>query len=192
MEKVVTCILVSLIAISSVNLPEAFGQEDEIFVEERKISRNKAVALSFLFPGVGHFLSNHNLKGGIFFLSEVVSLVVAVDANERYRTKVSEYDGAKDDYLSMEGGSYQGRTTYEEAEGKWQDLLEMNRDLDRLHNVRRTFAFISAGIYMANIIDILFFSDDDQSRVGGLYRKGLDIQVRPVGNCPGIVISRSL
>ena len=98
-----------------------------MFAEEVRVSRNTAVMLSVLFPGLGQMASGQKQKGGALFLGGLVSLIVAVDAHESYNTRRDVYATSRSEYDALRvGGSHQ------ETEAKWQSLVDLNDDLDNL------------------------------------------------------------
>ena len=66
-----------------------------MFAEEIRVSRNTAVVLSVLFPGLGQMASGQKRKGGALFLGELVSLIVAVDGHESYNTRRGVYETSR-------------------------------------------------------------------------------------------------
>ena len=54
---------------------DEFGEENKVekIKEEAKISKTKAVLLSLIIPGAGHYYVGHKERGQIFMGAEVVS-----------------------------------------------------------------------------------------------------------------------
>ena len=162
---------------------EAKGEE-EIFAEEVRVSRNTAVILSVLFPGLGQMASGQKQKGGALFLSELVSLIVAVDGHESYNTRRDVYATSRSEYEALRvGGSHQ------EAEAKWQRLVDLNDDLDNLHSRRQIFGYAAAAIYALNLVDILFLQSGYAAAAQEVDRKPR-VSLGPVGGTTGIVVSK--
>ena len=162
---------------------EAKGEE-EMFAEEVRVSRNTAVILSVLFPGLGQMASGQKQKGGALFLSELVSLIVAVDGHESYNTRRDVYATSRSEYEALRvGGSHQ------EAEAKWQRLVDLNDDLDNLHSRRQIFGYAAAAIYALNLVDILFLQSGYAAAAQEVDRKPR-VSLGPVGGTTGIVVSK--
>ena len=162
---------------------EAEGEE-EMFAEEVRVSRNTAVVLSVLFPGLGQMASGQKQKGGALFLSELVSLIVAVDGHESYSTRRDVYATSRSEYEALRvGGSHQ------EAEAKWRSLVDLNDDLDNLHSRRQIFGNAAAAIYALNLVDILFWQSGDATVAQELDRMPR-VSFGPVGGTTGILISK--
>ena len=163
---------------------EARGQED-MFAEEIQVSPKTAVMLSVMFPGLGQMASGHKQKGGVFFLSGLISLVVAVDGHEQYDTRRHVYETSRKEYdaLRVEGN-------HREAEAKWKSLEDLNDDLDSLHNRRQIFGYAVAGIYAWNVIDILRSrSEDATAEQRADDRPAVSLGL--VGDTTGIVVSKT-
>ncbi len=163
---------------------EVRGQE-EMFAEEVRVSRNRAVMLSVLFPGLGQMASGQKQKGGALFLSGLVSLIVAVDAHESYNTRRDVYASSRSEYdaLRVEG-------THQEAEVKWQRVVDLNDDLDNLHSRRQIFGYAAVAIYALNVVDILLRHPGDAT-AGQEIDRQLLVSAGPVGGTTGIVVSKS-
>ena len=162
---------------------EARGEE-EMFAEEIRVSRNRAVMLSVLFPGLGQMASGQKQKGGALFLSGLVSLIVAVDAHESYNTRLDVYATSRGEYDALRSGG-----SHQEAEAKWQRLVDLNDDLDNLHSRRQIFGYAAAAIYAFNVVDILLRHPGDATAAAEVERQPL-IAVGPVGGTTGIVVSK--
>lgn len=163
---------------------EVRGAEDEMFAEEVRVSRNRAVMLSVLFPGLGQMASGQKQKGGALFLSGLVSLIVAVDAHESYNTRRDVYSASRSEYDDLRvGGSDQ------EAEVKWQRAVGLNDNLDNLHSRRQLFGYATVAIYALNLADILLRHPGDATAAQEIDRQSL-VSVGPVGGMTGIVVSK--
>ena len=179
--KQVICVVLGLVLVCGA-AREARGEE-EMFAEEVRVSRNSAVLLSVLFPGLGQMASGQKRKGGALFLSELAALIVAVDAHESYNTRRDVYAASLNEYDALRAGG-----SHQEAEAKWQSLVELNDDLDDLHRRRQIFGYAAVAIYAYNLVDILRQSD------GGTAAQKVDRQPRvfvgSVGGTTGIVVSK--
>ena len=162
---------------------EVRGQED-MFAEEVRVSPKTAVMLSLMFPGLGQMASGHKLKGGAFFLTELVSLVAAVDGHESYKTRQDVYQTSLQEYAAMRGGG-----TYQGAEAKWQSLVDLKDDLDNLHGRRQLFGYAAVAIYALNVVDILLWHPGDATAAQEVDRRPR-VSVGPVGGTTGIVVSK--
>jgi len=133
--------------------PAAWGEDEFNFAEKRIYSKRESIVMSALVPGLGQIATGHKVKGGAFLLTYVTSLVVALNSHENYRAKLEDYRESTDEYQALRFGG-----TYEEAEAKWRQLEEDNRELDRLHRARIAFSAAAAAVYVYNLIDALFLT----------------------------------
>lgn len=131
----------------------ASAQED-IFLRKR-VTREEATKLSAIFPGIGQISSGHKLKGTMFFVLEVASITGAFHTHETYRTKLSMFKRTRSEYMNS--------TSYEAAEAKWRELLELRDELDRLRRTRSAFLFSCLGVYVVSLLDAAFFTSYDVS-----------------------------
>ncbi len=117
-------------------------------------SKRKITALiySTFIPGAGQFYLGHKLKGAIFTISAFGSLVTAI---------VSENNlvGGNERLENLEI-QYQSTMNWEKADQIWQEMLQVKSDIDKDYKRRNLFIGITAGIWLANIIDVLFFTPD--------------------------------
>ena len=160
------------------------GGEEEMFAEEVRVSRNTAVVLSVLFPGLGQMASGQKKKGGALFLGELVSLIVAVDGHESYNTRRDVYATSLSEYEALRAGG-----SHQEAEARWRRLVDLNDDLDNLHGRRQIFGYAAAAIYALNLVDILFLQPGDATAAQEADRRPR-VSLGPVGGTTGIVISK--
>ena len=176
--KHVLCVAVCMAYVLG-TAPAVRGQE-EMFAEELRVPGKTAILLSVMFPGLGQMASGHKLKGGVLLLTELVALIVAVDAHEEYDTRLSVYKESRGEYAGMRmGGNYQ------DAETKWKRLVDLDDDLDSLHDRRQIFGYAAAGIYALNVIDILFLRSGGptaEHKTDGT----MGISTGLVGGTPGI------
>lgn len=139
------------IILFSICLSRPVEGEEDVFARREMASKKEAIFLSVLFPGLGQLSSGHKLKGTIILVSEIGSLVIALTANESYKTRLDDFDRLKAEYERMKAGN----SSYDLAQQKWSELSQTGEDLDGLHLVRRTFGTAAAGIYLYSLVDIL-------------------------------------
>jgi TM2 domain-containing membrane protein YozV len=128
------------------------------FWTERKIL---SVVFSSLIPGSGQTYLGHTEKGAAFTLTTVASALMAglsenniVGRNERLEELKAQYSIA---------------TTYIGADTIWSKITNtkdlLNKDIKR----RDLFLKVAVGLWIANVVDILFFTDDRGERPFGLW-----------------------
>ena len=126
---------------------------EDPFAQAEKVSRKQAILLSLGFPGLGQVSSGYKWKGTGLLALGVASLAFGITAHANYKTRLTEFNNQKIEYEALErGGSYAA------AAEKWKGLVNTRDDLDRLHLIRWVEAAASMGIYIYNVVDILYLS----------------------------------
>ena len=158
---------------------------EDTFTQRPLAEKKRAIAISAALPGLGQVALGSRLKGLGIFLGELTTLIVAVNANENYKTVKGRHEQETERYLALRQG---GR--FEQAKERWQTLKDMEDDLDSYHRWRQ-LAYLSAGIYLYNMIDILFFTAPDsgarQARQTAPER--LQLSARMIDRSPGLGIT---
>ncbi len=150
------CIL-GILSVPSVNPVSAQVFDEGTFTEKQVASKNQAIAMSAIFPGLGQMALGYKIKGLVLFAGELTSFVVSINVNENYRTLKSRHSQTAERYLALRQGA-----RFEEALEMWEDIQDMEDDLDHYHKIRQVI-YLSAGIYLYNLIDILFFSSTEEN-----------------------------
>ena len=176
-----------LLVLSRLLASEAWAQEEDIFFEKKPASRKQAIGLSVLFPGLGQAASGHRMKGTALFVSEILTLTVAIHAHEVHGTKLSQFNQMKEEYEQIRYGG-----SYAEAEAKWKDMLGARDDMDRLQRLRLGFLCASAGIYLYNVTDMLLLNRYG-GRQGAMAKAGVGVQVclQADRGTPSVVVAKS-
>ena len=175
--------VLGVLVVVAVNPLAAQVFSDDVFTEERVAARNRAIKMSLLFPGLGQIALGSKVKGFSLFSGGLVSLVAAINGQENHSTVKGRHKQARDKYLGL-----QQRGRYEEAQEIWEDIQDMEDDLDR-YNTMRQIIFLSAGIYAYNVVDILFFTSPKE-RVAQSSRPGFTVATQWVNGSPGIGVTR--
>ena len=158
---------------------------EETFTQRQRAEKKRAIAISAVLPGLGQVALGSRVKGLGIFLGELTTLVVAVNANENYKTLRGRHEQETERYLALREG---GR--FEQAEQRWQTLKGMEDDLDSYHKWRQ-LAYLSAGIYVYNMVDILFFAAPGSGARQARHTapEGLQLSARMIDGSPGVGIA---
>lgn len=118
------------------------------------------VVLSTVIPGSGQAYLGHTEKGAAFTLGTLASALIAglsennvVGRNER---------------LEELRVQYQSATSYVGADTIWQKMVSTKGILDKDVKRRDLFVKIAIGLWVANIVDMAFFTDDRGEKPFGL------------------------
>ena len=168
-------------------LKNVMAQEEEEFVRRTVISKTDALVLSAVFPGLGQMTVGQKYKGMGLFLAETVSLILAVNANENYNTKLKVYNRDLDDFYAMSD-----RGIYDKTLSSYKDLKSRNDDLNNLNSIRNTALIVAVGVYAYNIFDSLVFSPSatESERAEGKENR-IRVSSTMIDRNPGVLLSKS-
>lgn len=131
----------------------------------------RAVVLSTVIPGSGQTYLGHSTKGTVitlgFFGSGLISALAAnntIGRNER---------------LTELKALYSQTTTWVEAHAYWNQMLETKAILDKDVKRRDLFLEVAAVIWLASVVDAVFFSEDlgEQAFGSAFMRPGTSMAV---------------
>jgi len=188
----VAAILELTILLMCSSLGTAFAQDEEAFIREGVISKRDAVALSVLFPGLGQMTQGQKVKGISMFIGEAASLVLFINAHENYKTKGKLYDRDLMDYenLGKTATSTYGKN-YRDAMTLYKDIVDENDELDNLNSIRNTAIIVAAGVYVYNLVDIVFFSSSNvESGRVELQTGKIHVDSVMIDRTPGIMLTK--
>ncbi len=123
--------------------------KNDEFISKRKLT---ALAYSTFIPGAGQFYLGHKIKGTFFTLTTFGSLVVTIVSQNNLVGGNERLENLEIQYIST--------MNWEKAEQIWQEMLRVKSDIDKDYKRRNLFLGITAGIWVANIIDVLLFTSD--------------------------------
>jgi len=166
----------------------ALAQDEGGFFRETIVSKRDAVLLSAVFPGLGQMTQGQAGKGVSFFLGEVVSLVLFINANENYNTKQRLYETDIREFEQL--AKKQGSSDLN-ARALYNDLKKRNDDLDNLNTIRNVAIIAAAGVYAYNLVDaILFTPSTTESRQASIDTGKLHVRSAMIDRTPGIMLSK--
>lgn len=167
-------LLLSIVFIQSLLLAQ-FNYENRTLDQSSNgiFSKRKLTALTYstFIPGAGQFYLGYKLKGAIFTLSAFGSLVTTIVSH-------NNLIGGNERLENLEI-QYQSTLNWEKAEQIWQEMLQVKSDIDKDYKRRNLFLGITIGVWVANIIDVLFFtSDKGTGDIFGFNRSGIEIEMK--------------
>jgi hypothetical protein len=127
------------------------SRNDQYTIELSPKTRSKALLRSLFVPGWGQRYAGHKSRGNVFLAAEVGALVGLLITNEHYQNQVSDWEKARDAYLSED--------LEERLGSRYEDLVESRDDADGAYTLRQTFFWSAAGIMAFNMLDVLLFTD---------------------------------
>ncbi len=165
-------ILIQSLSLAQFNYKNNFLnlRDDNGLLSKRKLT---ALTYSTFIPGAGQFYLGHKLKGAIFTLVAFGSLTTTIISH-------NNLVGANERLENLEI-QYQSTLNWEKAEQIWQEMLQVKSDADRDYKRRNLFLKITIGVWIANIIDVLFFTSDKGA--GDIFGfNGTTIEVEKIDN----------
>ncbi|MBU2446616.1 MAG: hypothetical protein KJ666_13755 [Bacteroidetes bacterium] len=114
--------------------------------------RITGLAYSTFVPGSGQFYLGHKLKGSLITVGFLASAVTAIISHNNFIANRERLDNLKFDYYNAD--------RYALAEELWRQIKEVNDEQKVNENKRKYSSYIAAGIWLLNIIDYLFLTDD--------------------------------
>jgi hypothetical protein len=168
-------------------LKNVMAQQEEEFVKRTVISKTDALVLSAVFPGLGQMTVGQKYKGMSLFLAETISLILAVNANENYNTKLKVYKRDLNIFNSMNE-----RGNYTDALSSYKDLKTRNDELNNLNSIRNTALIVAVGVYAYNIFDSLVFTPSaTESKKAEGNENRIKVSSTMIDRNPGVLLSKS-
>jgi TM2 domain-containing membrane protein YozV len=151
-----------------------WGQSTSQLFNQRKVT---ALVYSTFIPGAGQFYLGHKVKGVFFTLATFGSLVTTIVSQNNLVGGNERLENLELQYLNT--------MNWERADQLWQEMLQVKADIDKDYKRRNLFLGVTVGIWVANIIDVLFFTPDKGS--GDIF--GSIPEVRVSGAREGFMIT---
>jgi len=129
-----------------------WGQNSSHLFNQKKVT---ALVYSTFIPGAGQFYLGHKLKGVFFTLTAFGSLVTTIVSQNNLVGGNERLENLEMQYLNT--------MNWERADQLWQEMLQVKADIDKDYKRRNLFLGVTAGIWVVNIIDVLFFTSDKGS-----------------------------
>jgi TM2 domain-containing membrane protein YozV len=151
-----------------------WGQSTSQLFNQRKVT---ALVYSTFIPGAGQFYLGHKVKGVFFTLATFGSLVTTIVSQNNLVGGNERLENLELQYLNT--------MNWERADQLWQEMLQVKADIGKDYERRNLFLGVTVGIWVANIIDVLFFTSDKGS--GDIF--GSIPEVRVSGAREGFMIT---
>jgi TM2 domain-containing membrane protein YozV len=151
-----------------------WAQSTSQLFNQRKVT---ALVYSTFIPGAGQFYLGHKVKGVFFTLATFGSLVTTIVSQNNLVGGNERLENLELQYLNT--------MNWERADQLWQEMLQVKADIDKDYKRRNLFLGVTVGIWVANIIDVLFFTSDKGS--GDIF--GSIPEVRVSGAREGFMIT---
>jgi hypothetical protein len=114
--------------------------------------KDKAIIFSALIPGSGQTFLGNTWKGVGFTLAFYGSAITAFLANNN---KV-----AREERITVLTQEYKAAGNFNDADLIWNEILLEKDKRDNDYKRRQIFSYSALGVWVLNLIDIIFFTDD--------------------------------
>jgi len=105
--------------------------------------------LSVVVPGLGQISDGSYLEGLGFFIPLVTSVGIYIDATASYNDQFENYKKLSEDYSRS--------STELQLQGTKLKVIEAQNELNNIANREKIFGWISAGIFVLNLVDTALF-----------------------------------
>lgn len=112
----------------------------------------KASILSIIVPGSGQTYLGHELKGMAISLGFYGTFLAAIIAHNNSQ--------GREDRIKVLTQEYNTKGNYADAEEVWQTILAERADRDNDYERRSLFSWLSVGIWVYSLFDVIFLTDD--------------------------------
>ncbi|HXG39062.1 MAG TPA: DUF5683 domain-containing protein [Bacteroidota bacterium] len=136
------------------NMEGAFSSASQEPSQQEEWTKRKitAVILSALIPGSGQTYLGHTEKGAALTIGTFGSALIAGLSENNVVGRNERLDELKAQYLIA--------PNYVTADQVWNQMVETKSILDREARRRDLFLKIAIGLWVANMVDIILFTDD--------------------------------
>jgi TM2 domain-containing membrane protein YozV len=128
-----------------------------------------ALILSSFVPGTGQSYLGNTTKGALITLAAFGSVLTAALSHNNFIAGNERLESLEVDYRNA--------TNYRNADRIWNTMVNVKRDLDKDHDRRNLFVGVSAGLWVLNIVDVIFLTDDLGERPFGSLLRNDGIQI---------------
>lgn len=140
---------------SKVNLQ--FGKPMSFNVNLKPRTKFKAIARSLFIPGWGQIYAEQKFKGGVLFLLSAGTSLYYFGANSDFKDKRDNYTDLEREYVLA--------NTIEEKQRFFPLLKVARKEAYDAETVRRITIGATAAAWALNILDLLFYFPDHDSRI---------------------------
>jgi len=146
--------------------------------------KTKALVLSFLVPGSGQTYLGNELKGMGISLAFYGTALAAIIAHNNAQ--------GREDRIKVLTQDYNTKGNYNDAEKVWQTILgeKVNRDND--YDRRAIFTWLAVGVWIYNIVDVIFLTDDQGEDEFSLNNSLIDFDVLANDDYKGVALKLNL
>ncbi len=159
-------------------------EERDFFNVDFTPRRTRAVIFSSLVPGSGQTYLGSQLKGMGISLAFYGTALAAIIAHNNAL--------GREDRIKVLTQEYNTKGNYNDAEKVWQTILGEKADRDNDYNRRSFFTWTATAVWVFNIIDVIFLTDDEGENEFSLNSSILDLNLIAHNDYNGIALKLNL
>jgi len=151
------------------------GHMDSVKYALQPRKKSTGTLLSAFIPGTGQIHSGKTLKGWSILTAQLLAGYFAYDYIEKHRSKVDEYNAARQNYLEA--------VYFQDIQDARQEMITLHSETQDLYSIRNGLIAAATLIYMYNLFDIAFINTYPQGEPwkGFYFSAGNDHQTAEIG-----------
>jgi len=139
-----------------IRVPSDSGGLFDVHWTGRKVT---ALILSAFVPGTGQTYLGNTPKGALITLVTFGCAVTVALSHNNFIAGNERLESLEVDYRNA--------TNYKNADRIWNTMVNVKNDLDKDYNRRNLFLGITAGLWVLNIVDVIFLTEDQGEKPFG-------------------------
>jgi len=146
--------------------------------------RTKALIFSTLIPGSGQTFLGDEIKGMGISLAFYGTALAAVIAHNNSQ--------GREDRIRVLTQDYNSKGNYNDAEKVWQTILAEKTNRDNDYDRRTIFTWLAVGVWVYNIFDILFLTNDQGENEFSQNNRVIDLNLAAYNDFKGVALKLNL
>jgi hypothetical protein len=146
--------------------------------------KTKALIFSTFVPGSGQTFLGNGLKGMAITLSFYGTALAAIIAHNNAQ--------GREDRIKVLTQDYNTKGNYNDAEKVWQTIVEEKGNRDNDYDRRSLFSWLAAGVWVYNVFDVIFLSDDQGENEFSLKNPAIDLNLVTFNDFNGVALKLNL
>lgn len=163
-----------------------FKVQDEpgFFDVEFTPRKTKALVFSTFIPGSGQTYLGNELKGMGISLAFYGTALAAIIAHNNAL--------GKEDRIQVLTQDYNTKGNYNDAEKVWQTILTEKAGRDNDYNRRAIFTWLAVGVWVYNVFDVVFLTDDQGENAFSFNNQIIDLNLITQNDFNGVALKLNL
>lgn len=144
----------------------------------------KSLIFSTIIPGSGQTYLGSELKGmgiSLAFYGTALSAIIAHNNAQ-----------GREDRIKVLTQEYNTKGNFNDAEKVWKTLLDEKANRDNDYDRRSLFSWLAAGVWVYNIVDVIFLTDDQGENEFSLNNSTIDINLVTQNDFNGVALKLNL